>query len=258
MDRLVVGVVLGPTAVSLVEIATQVMNGADAVLSAMSYAVVPSAAWLSARQDHRTLRELLHRGTKYSLFVTWPVAAGAAILAGPLVRVWVGGRYEAAAGLAAVALLAEMVAAPVQVGSNLLLGVGRATDILKAAGIAIVANLALSVVLFHVTGIVGVFQATLIATAVMVPLLLPAILRAVDTTLSSFLREAVVPLLPPLAALGVALGIVVALDLPDVTTLVAGTLAGGVAYVLVALRWTVHRDEFAEFRALARRAAPAG
>ena len=40
MDRLIVGVVLGPGAVTFVEIATQVQNGADAVLSASSYSVV--------------------------------------------------------------------------------------------------------------------------------------------------------------------------------------------------------------------------
>jgi O-antigen/teichoic acid export membrane protein len=55
IDRVVVGSVLGPSAVALVEIATQMMNGADAILSAMSYAVLPSAAWLRARGDRATL-----------------------------------------------------------------------------------------------------------------------------------------------------------------------------------------------------------
>jgi O-antigen/teichoic acid export membrane protein len=258
MDRLVVGAVLGPAAVSLVEIATQVMNGADAILSASSYAVVPSAAWLAARRDHHTLRELLHRGTKYSLLVTLPVAAGAAVLAGPLIRVWLGTGYEPAAGLAAVALLSVIVASPVQVGSNLLLGVGRAADILRAAGAAIVVNLALSLILVHVIGIVGVFEATLIASAVMVPTLARAALRTVGSTFASFLREAVLPVLPPVAALVATAGLVVALGLTDVVTLVAGTLGGGLAYALVALRWTVHRDELAELRSLVGRATPAG
>ena len=39
MDRLVVGVVIGPTAVALVEIANQVQNGVGAALSASSYTV---------------------------------------------------------------------------------------------------------------------------------------------------------------------------------------------------------------------------
>ena len=74
MDRLVVGAVLGPGPVALVEVATQIQSGADAVLSASGYAVAPASSWLSAREDRTTLRELLHRGTKYSLLVTVPVA----------------------------------------------------------------------------------------------------------------------------------------------------------------------------------------
>src|SRR5438132_12304704 len=102
MDRLIVGAVIGPSAVSLVEIATQVQNGADAILSATSYAVIPSAAWLRARDDQDTLRELLVTGTKYSLLVTLPAVVLAAILARPLVDFWVGPRYHDVPGLIAV------------------------------------------------------------------------------------------------------------------------------------------------------------
>jgi O-antigen/teichoic acid export membrane protein len=249
MDRLIVGAVLGPEAVTLVEIATQMMNGADAVLSASAYAVVPTAAWLSAREDHDTQRELLHRGTKYSLLVTSPVAALAAVLAGPMVRVWLGERYESTAGLAAVALLSVMAVAPLHVGSNLLLGVGRAVDILRAAGAAIVVNLAASLVLVHVTGIVGVFQATLLATAVLVPTLAVAVMRTVGTDLRTFLGAAVVPVLAPTAALVVGAGAVVLLPLSDVLTLVLGVVVGLGAYAAVAMRFAVDRGELAELRA---------
>jgi O-antigen/teichoic acid export membrane protein len=252
MDRLVVGAVLGPSTVSLVEIATQVQNGADAVLSATSYSVVPSAAWLSAREDRRTLQELLHRGTKYSVLATVPVAALTAVLAGPLVRVWLGDRYSDAAGLAVMALLTVIVVAPLQVGSSLLLGVGRAGEILRAAGAAVAVNLAASLVLVHVTGIVGVFQATLLASAVLVPLLTRPVLRAVDSNVAGFVADAVVPTIAPTVALVAGAGAVVLLPLSDGLTLVAGTVAGLGAYALVALRWAVDRDELAELRAAVR------
>jgi len=61
MDRLIVGAILGPSAVSLVEIATQIQNGAEAVLSSSSYAVLPAASWVRAREDHSSLTELLIR-----------------------------------------------------------------------------------------------------------------------------------------------------------------------------------------------------
>jgi O-antigen/teichoic acid export membrane protein len=253
MDRLVVGAVLGPAAVSLVEIATQVQNGADAVLSASAYAVVPASAWLSAREDHTTMRELLHRGTKYSMLVTVPVAAIAGVLAGPLVRVWLGDGYGDAAGLAMIAVLTVLVVAPLQVGSSLLLGVGRAAAIVRAAAAAVVVNLVASLILVHVSGIVGVFQATLIASAVLVPTLARSVLRAVGSSLSDFLHDAVLPTVRPTAALLAGAGAMVALDLSDRVTLVAGALIGLGAYAAVALRWAVDRTELAELRSLVSR-----
>jgi O-antigen/teichoic acid export membrane protein len=236
-----------------VEIATQIQSGADAVLSASAYAVVPAAAWLSAREDRQTLRELVHRGTKYSLLVTVPVATGAALLAGPAIRLWLGQRYEPAAGLAAVALASIVITAPLVVGSNVLVGVGRAVDILLPAGITIVINLALSIVLVHVVGIVGPFQATVVACAVQAPLLLRPLLRVTGSDLSSFVRDALRPVVLPSAALALASGVVVVLPLSDLVTLVAGSAAGVAAYAAVAFRYSVDKVELEELRNLSRR-----
>ena len=46
IDRMIVGAVLGPSAVAAVEVATNLQYGADAVLGASSYSVTPGATWL--------------------------------------------------------------------------------------------------------------------------------------------------------------------------------------------------------------------
>ncbi|HVV36707.1 MAG TPA: lipopolysaccharide biosynthesis protein [Acidimicrobiales bacterium] len=253
VDRVVVGGVFGPSAVALVEVATQMMNGADAILSAASYAVIPSAAWLDSRGDRTTLVELLERGTKYSLLATLPVVGLGIALAGPIVHLWVGARYSAAPGLAAVALLYIALVAPLQVGSNLLLAVGEAGAVLRSAAAAIVVNVALSVTLVHVTGIVGVFQATLLAACVLLPPLTRSVLREVGISLRQFLATAVTPAVAPLVALGAVSGACVAAPLPDVATLVLGALGGFGAFVVVALRFSMSRSELAELRRLAAR-----
>jgi O-antigen/teichoic acid export membrane protein len=173
------------------------------------------------------------------------------------VRVWLGERYTDAAGLAAMALLSIMVVAPLHVGSNLLLGVGRAIDILRAAGAAIVVNLVVSLVLVRVVGIVGVFQATLLASAVLVPTLARAVLRTTGSNLGSFLRAAVVPVLLPTVALLAGAGAAVLLPLADLPTLIGGTVLGLGAYAAVAFRWAVDRSELAELRAAVSRQAGA-
>jgi PST family polysaccharide transporter len=253
MDRLIVGAVLGPAPVALVEIATQIQNGADAVLSASSYSVIPGASWLRARDDRRSLRELLERGTKYSLLVTLPCVIGPMILAGPLVQVWVGDEYAAAAGLAAVGLLYVAATAPLSVGSNLLVGVGRASAVLRAVLYAVPVNLVASLVLVHLVGTVGVFLGTLIGTAVLLGPLGRAVVREVDTSAAEFLRTAVAPVVAPGLALAAVAGLALLAPLGDLATLVVGFGAGGLAYAVVALWKSLTTSELQELRAALRR-----
>src|SRR5438477_1212510 len=117
MDRVIVGAALGPAAVALVEIATQVQVGADAILSAASYSVTPSASWLDARGDREHLAELFIRGTRLAVLATLPFIVVPALLAPELVRAWLGSDKSAASGLIVVALAYIFVTAPIQVGS---------------------------------------------------------------------------------------------------------------------------------------------
>ena len=257
MDRLIVGAILGPAPVAFVEIATQIQNGADAVLSASSYAVIPSASWLRAREDGHTLRELLLTGTKYSLLVTVPFVDGPAMLAGPLVRLWVGPAYAAAAGLAVVGLVYIAMTAPIQVGSNLLVGTGRAGAVLRAVVVAVTVNLVTSIVLVHLVGTVGAFLGTLVGTVFLVIPVRRAALGEVGSTRAEFVGVSVRPALAPGAALAVVAGAAVLAPLPDLTTLVVGGALGALAYAAVAWRWSFSQAELAGLRATMARPAAA-
>ncbi len=220
MDRLIVGAIIGPSAVALVEIATQLQNGAEAILSAASYAVVPGASWLHAREDRATLRDLLERGTRYSLVVTLPIVVGIAVLANPIVDVWVGPKYSAAAGLAVVALLYTAVTGPLQVGSNLLVGVGRAGDVLRAALLAVAINLVASIVLVNAIGIVGAFIGALLGALLLVPILARAFLRQTETSAAEFVRTAIAPTLVPNVLLAAICGLTLLLPVGNLAMII--------------------------------------
>jgi O-antigen/teichoic acid export membrane protein len=248
MDRLVVGAILGPSAVSLVEIATQIQNGAEAVLSSSSYAVLPAASWVRARDDHSSLSELLVRGTKYTCLVTLPIVVGAILLVNPIVTVWVGNANIEAAGLAALALAYTGLTAPMAVGSSLLVGVGRASIVLRAAAVAIVINLVGSIVLVHVIGIAGAFIATLAGGLVLVPVLVRASAGEVGVRVATFAREALVPLLLPLVALALVVASVLLSPLGNVLTIAASAALGAVVYGGLVFRFSVSREELRLFR----------
>ncbi len=251
IDRFVVGAILGPAAVSLVEVATQLANGADAVLAASSYSVVPSAARLHAHGEQGKLRELTLVGTRYVLLVTWPVAVLVAVLAGPAIDIWVGSEFAAAATLTALAALAIAVVAPVQVGSNLLLGTGRAGSILRVALAGIAVNVVLSVALVHAIGVDGAFWATVASAAVTLPLLFLATRDAIELPARPFWVEAVGRALPTPVLAGIGAGLVVLAPLGSWATLIVGGCLGGAGALVGAAAWGLSPDER---RAISRRA----
>ncbi len=259
MDRLIAGIVLGPGAVTLVEIATQIQNGAQSVLTASSYVASPASSWVHAREEPGLLRELVVRGTRYSLLLAYPVTVAAAILAPDIVHVWVGPAYAAAAGLTVLALLDLIMSGPLGVGANVLVGVGRAPDVLKAASGAVVVNLVASTLLAHVVGTAGVFLGTLLGLCVLVPWVGLATCRQVALRPVEFARATVVPALAACVPMAVLLGLLELAPLAPLPTLVIGSGLGGIAYLATVWWLVMSPAEHQELRAtLVRRRAGEG
>lgn len=248
MDRVIAGVLLGPSAVALVEIASQLQAGADAVLSSTSYAVVPASAWVGAGNDRDALAELAERGTRYSMVATLPFVVAIAMLSAPLIDLWVGSSYLAAAPLTSVAVLAVGVISTIAVGSQLLLGVGRTRVILRAAIASIATNLVLSIVLVQVVGLVGVFIGTLVSALIEIPLLGPAVLQATGIRRRTFLHAVVLPVVPPVLAQVVVIAVVMRFATGSLMAVVLGGVLGGIAFLLAALRSAVSVDELRRLR----------
>ena len=111
-------------------------------------------------------------------------------------------------------------------------------------------NLASSLVLVHLVGVVGVLQGTLVGAAVLTPALARNMLRETGIPAREFARQALAPVVLPTVALACAAGGIVALPLDSLATLVAGALCGAAAYAVVAIQWSVSRDELRELRDL--------
>lgn len=252
MDRTIAGIAFGPAAVALVEIANQVQAGVNALLSASTYPVLSSAPMLHGRGDMVGLRKLFVRMTRYSVLVAFPVAAIAIVLAAPLVELWVGAEFEPAVGLTQVAVLSVFLAAPLQAGSNLLLGIGSARAVLGASSATVVVNLVASLVLVQFVGLVGVFYGTLIGGTLLIPVLARPLAQALATnprtSIVSALTAGSIPAL--CAAAGAGIG-VLALPVP-LTQLLVGAAVGILCAVVAAVRWSLPSDERREVLAALR------
>ena len=257
MDRAIAGAVFGPEEVALVEIATQIQFGCTAPLSAATYPVLSATPWLAARHDVGGLRTLVERGTRYSVTLTLPLVIGAAILAGPFIRVWVGDPYSEAIGLTQMAVAYVALVAPLQAGSNALQGLGLAGTVLRAAVLTVVINLLASLAFVQLVGLVGVFVGTIVGSAVLVPILGISIIRGTPVSGWSALISAAKASWPPTAAFAaVALACVIA-PIPDFWRLVAAGILGGFGAVAAGLRWSLMPPERRELiSALLRRSRP--
>lgn len=254
MDRLIVAAVIGPVGVAAVEVAASLQNGADAVLSASSYSVTPTAAYLEGRGDDGGLRALLVRATKASLLATLPVATFAIALGGPIVEVWLGDDAPDDAGvLVALAGSAIAVVSLAAVASNLLVGIGRSSAVLHAAIGSIIINLGSSVWLANEIGTRGVFVGTILGSLYVAPALVRAATRATGTPIAELARGAVARGVAPSVALAAVLAAVVLVVDGAWARLLVGVTIGGPVALAATVGYGLSPPERAALRRRLRR-----
>lgn len=255
MDRIVVGAILGPAIVTPLEIATQVQNGASAVLTSTSYATSSSAAFLE--KTPQALSQLWIRGTRLSLVATWPVVAVILVLADPALTMWLGSlRPPNLEPLVRLATIYIGVAAPAAVGSQILQGLGYGRSVLRSAVVAVSVNLVLTVLLVQVIGVEGAFIATLVAAAIVTVSILAASRSRLQCSFAQLAKDAIAPAVAPTIAAAAAAGVALALPWGPKTTTVVGGMSAVLAWGMAALRWSLKPGELREV--LGRPKQPSG
>jgi O-antigen/teichoic acid export membrane protein len=196
MDKLIVGIALGPRPVGLYEIANRVNLGAATISSASVSALVPAAA--SLRREAALLRDMFVRGSCYATAVSLPFAVAVLIFAKPLLLSWIGPSAAPAAGAVRLFAAYEILQMVNNVGSTMLYGLGRIRLPLIVNTTATLANLGLSIALVHPLGFSGVIVGTLVANGLAWPVLVWYYLRVFECPIGMWLRRLVGPNLPGL------------------------------------------------------------
>ena len=240
MDKVIVGIALGPGSVALYEIANKVNLAAATMASVSVSAVVPAAAF--ARRNAVLLRDMFVRGSCYATGASLPFAVAGFVFAKPLLVSWIGPQAAPAVEAARLFLAYEALQAVQNVASTMIFGIGRIRMPLAVNVIATLANLALSIMLVHPLGFEGVIVGTLIANGLAWPVMLRYYLQVFDTSLGMWFRRIV---RPNLVGLGVQVAVSVPLlllvintrSLPLVIAVSALSLASSLAaFVLVGVR----------------------
>jgi O-antigen/teichoic acid export membrane protein len=198
MDAAVIGAFLNTASVAVWAIGQRLAELTQRLANQLNDILFPAVVEndTAARLDR--LQKIFMQGTRLSLAAVVPLAGGMLLLAGPLVRAWVGPDFAGSVVVLQVLSIIVIVRVGNATASTLLKGSGEHRLIaLTNMGAAIV-NVALSIALVRPFGLVGVAVGTLVPVClVLILVVFPAGCRRVEVTVPDALAQAVWPALWP-------------------------------------------------------------
>jgi O-antigen/teichoic acid export membrane protein len=257
-SRVILGAYRSPVAVGLFEGPVRAHNLLYALNGALAVPVVPTASRYVATSDDRRLRDLVVRGTRYTLALFVPLCVTLIVMAGPILEVWLGDRYGG--GDVALAILVSywLLYGGLVVTPGFLVGAGLARELARIMLCVAAANLALSLALTPELGLEGPALGTALPFFVAFPFVLRLGLRASGVRLADIVGGAYVPAWFLGANLALGLGLLrLALEPETALEVLAVAGAGLALYWLAFFRLVLSPAERALVRGLLSRPGPA-
>jgi O-antigen/teichoic acid export membrane protein len=202
IDAIVIGAYLSTAAVTLWTVPQRLAELLQRMTNQLNGVLMPLVVDSDSAERPERLRKIFIEGTKLSLVSVVPLAAALMLLAGPLIHVWVGPRFEESI------LVAQILIGVVTIR----VGNATATIVLKGAGChrllaftnagAALANVALSLLWIKRFGLVGQAMGTLVPVAfAAICILWPAACRRVGVSAPSAFFSAVWPAVWPITVM---------------------------------------------------------
>jgi O-antigen/teichoic acid export membrane protein len=222
LDRVILGLFRSAATVGLYEGPVRMHNLLRAVNGALGVTALPTAAKYWAEGDRVRMRELLVRGSRYTLALVVPLTVTLMVLAGPILEVWLGDEFRSAQTAMTILVSYWLVNAATGVAGAMLIASGRARQVVRYSWAVALTNLALSLALTPALGLEGVTLGTAIPYFLIFPFTMRLVLTVAPVRLGELAREAFVPAYSLGAILAVALVAArLAMDLDSVAAVLA-------------------------------------
>lgn len=196
-DEMVIASFLPVSSVTPYGIARRLSEATQILTQQFLRIILPLASQFDAEEDSGRLRALYLTGTRLTLATFLPIGLGLAVLAGPVLSLWVGARYAQYAYLVWVLVLAGFIFASLGTGSMILQGIARHKWIAVAGIVSGIVNLMSSIVLVQRIGLSGVAMGTLIANLLEWLVVLPYSMIVMKVSFETMLRRVFLPALVP-------------------------------------------------------------
>ncbi len=203
-DTIVIGVVLGETAITPYFIALRLCQYLRQPIEKISDICMPTAGALQSQMQTGGLRDLLCKALGVTFLLSAGILIGARFFGPALIQTWMGPGYDQTPLLLTILLIGQVVALPVGVLRAILFGLGHVRLPALVYLAEAVVNLVLSLILVRFMGVQGVAWGTSIPIILFeLGIILPVGMKLLGIPLIRLLREGIVPYLLPLLALWV-------------------------------------------------------
>jgi O-antigen/teichoic acid export membrane protein/Mrp family chromosome partitioning ATPase len=198
VDLVLVGALLGIRQVAVFAVAFQLSRLATKAIGPFQAVFFPHVSSVSSSgDDEGQLREILRDGTRVTLAIAIPAALVVALLAKSALEAWVGSGFGQATAVVALLTIGGAITAFATVGTQILIGLGKARSASLIGGATAIVHVLVAVVLSSRYGTTGVALGTLASAGlVYAPATIVMAARFAGDTLLGWLRSAVLPHAP--------------------------------------------------------------
>lgn len=167
-DKFLISYFLGINYVTYYDIAGRILNYFRSLGSAFLDPIMPAASELFALEKHLKIRELYYRSQKYLIFLTFPIASFVAILARPLIFLWLGRDYSLVAITIQILILANFINLLTGPGFYIFSGIGKVKYGMYSSILGIFLNILFSFIFIIILGykgaVIGTASALILAS----------------------------------------------------------------------------------------------
>ena len=243
-DTIVIGAFISTTAVAIWAVSQRLIDIIQRLTDQLNGALFPVIVDSATIGHGDRLRIVLLQGTRLSLAMVIPAAAGLAFIAQPLILAWVGPKFVDSVHITYVLAVAVAIRVGNATATTLLKGAGG-HRLLAASNVSIaVMNVILSIILVQSYGIIGVAFGTLIPLgAVSIFILFPASCRRVGLPVRHALANAVWPTIWPAIISAVVLVVTNNMAGSGLASTAARGIVAGLLYVFLFLRFAISNED---------------
>jgi O-antigen/teichoic acid export membrane protein len=239
-DTIVIGAVLNTTAVAVWTVAQRMSDIIQRLTDQLNSVLFPVIVDSATHGNEDRLRRVLLQGTRLSLAMVLPLAIGLALLAQPLVLLWVGPTFLSSVIVVQILAVAVMFRVGSSPARGLLLGAGDHALVARVNVATGVVNVVLSVMLAGTFGLAGVAVGTVVPVSfAAVAVLFPMACRRVRVPVAHALLTAVWPPFWPAMCMAGVLGLSRPVLGDGAAALVFQTVVGGIVFTSLFLGFAI-------------------